>query len=872
MNAKLLCVDRGAAAKRAVAFYSGPDCTQLLTTVVSSKRFNRVNSSPEFKDFALSFVTDILELEIDTLTSSKDSQCMMKSFTPEHIEKFTLELLDAAHRRHAPLLRNLLHRMTKADPYPPGRGFTDNEPARSSSGAHRQHLHTDCGLISITALCMLCYGRSDRSNALQGLVGYFLFATNTAKRCTEVLHRLGLSVAYETVIRALRDNGDASHRKLLEAIRHHRFFVCFDNMNFYRNVRDQRQHNRGHQVNYTAGYVCLMNYRKEECSANEAECKCGPLPANSINYAAAKELSYTDIDLDTPDMRYYVTAAFRTAMGEVLMRYFEEPMGKQRMTKQDGSPGEALYQVDAPPFEQIRARKGRAKILTMRTFDRDEASIAGTVDVLKDICNELGILKQSDSDDKPGPDGGIEVGGSVVMLHGDYLTVRNVTRAMMHRAVEPNPVMRFQWVEPVAGLLHLQMNVLKMLLHTFEGGPTDPSSLKRHQISLRYKGVHKEVRDFHACDEFFRLVAEGHIIGLFMHRQKLQSIQDINLMLESGDWPKAIHDTLGTSIPDLLHVCNLWSTMSEGIEEAVEQRIEEMRTERKRLIATRRLQRVEGMELPVLKQIMWSRVRKELEKELAGPARDIVNENAVLFVQCALIYLDFHYACRGGFSGRVEKCIQLFAVMFHGTRFSNYASECLHLVACLKRIWGPEFKKAWMDYCLIDPDGRGVFCAVDRHGETVIRENKDKVRPSANAKDDDFLRITVARNIPSLLACKQAMKGATGARGWGNRHSTVKKFSDVISVASSVVEERIFDHIPGRGTEDVDEVADLIARGSETLLGPAILEYRKKARANWMRADGTGAEDTDQNEGGEDGILNALEGYPRVNFDEDDDD
>ena len=58
LNAELLCVDRGAAAKRAVAFYSGPDCTQLLTTVVSSKRFNRVNSSPEFKDFALSLVTD----------------------------------------------------------------------------------------------------------------------------------------------------------------------------------------------------------------------------------------------------------------------------------------------------------------------------------------------------------------------------------------------------------------------------------------------------------------------------------------------------------------------------------------------------------------------------------------------------------------------------------------------------------------------------------------------------------------------------------------------------------------------------------------------------------------------------------------------
>ena len=87
-----------------------------------------------------------------------------------------------------------------------------------------------------------------------------------------------------------------------------------------------------------------------------------------------------------------------------------------------------------------------------------------------------------------------------------------------------------------------------------------------------------------------------------------------------------------------------------------------------------------------------------------------------------------------------------------------------------------------MDYCLIDPDGRSVFCAVGRHGETVIRENKDKVRLSANAKDD-FLRITVARNVPSLLACKQALERAAGARVLGNRHLVVKKFPDVIFVA-----------------------------------------------------------------------------------------
>ena len=65
-----------------------------------------------------------------------------------------------------------------------------------------------------------------------------------------------------------------------------------------------------------------MDCGKEGCSSNDAEFKCGPLLANSIDYSAANDLSYADLDLDTPDMLDYVTSAFRSAMGEALMEYF----------------------------------------------------------------------------------------------------------------------------------------------------------------------------------------------------------------------------------------------------------------------------------------------------------------------------------------------------------------------------------------------------------------------------------------------------------------------------------------------------------------------------------------------------------------------
>jgi hypothetical protein len=64
----------------------------------------------------------------------------------------------------------------------------------------------------------------------------------------------------------------------------------------------------------------------------------------------------------------------------------------------------------------------------------------------------------------------------------------------------------------------------------------------------------------------------------------------------------------------------------------------------------------------------------------------------------------------------------------YGSRLSNYAAECFHLVLSLNQVWLLEFMKAWLDCCLIKPmPNEDYWCATDRHGEMVIRGNKDKV-------------------------------------------------------------------------------------------------------------------------------------------------
>lgn len=93
-------------------------------------------------------------------------------------------------------------------------------------------------MIATVSLCMLSYARNQRSNILQVTTGYFAYAENTTKRMVENLHRMSLLVTYETVRRALQANARAINEELKTKAWERRFFLSFDNMNFYEHRRE----------------------------------------------------------------------------------------------------------------------------------------------------------------------------------------------------------------------------------------------------------------------------------------------------------------------------------------------------------------------------------------------------------------------------------------------------------------------------------------------------------------------------------------------------------------------------------------------------------------------------------------------------------
>ncbi len=93
---------------------------------------------------------------------------------------------------------------------------------------------------------MLCYAKNQCSNILQVTAGDFAYADNTTKRIVENLHCMGFLVTYKTVRQALQANALAINKELQKKAWERRFFLSFDNMNFYEYKRDQRLYNKGH--------------------------------------------------------------------------------------------------------------------------------------------------------------------------------------------------------------------------------------------------------------------------------------------------------------------------------------------------------------------------------------------------------------------------------------------------------------------------------------------------------------------------------------------------------------------------------------------------------------------------------------------------
>lgn len=111
----------------------------------------------------------------------------------------------------------------------------------------------------VAILYMLCYACSKQLYLFQAAIDYLLFMYNVFKQYIKIFYQLGIIVIYKSIRQSLNSNAFIVKKAFLNKTSKKRFFISYDNINFYKEAKDQKLHNKATFISYIANYVYFMN-------------------------------------------------------------------------------------------------------------------------------------------------------------------------------------------------------------------------------------------------------------------------------------------------------------------------------------------------------------------------------------------------------------------------------------------------------------------------------------------------------------------------------------------------------------------------------------------------------------------------------------
>ena len=179
----------------------------------------------------------------------------------------------------------------------------------------------------------------------------------------------------------------------------------------------------------------------------------------------------------------------------------------------------------------------------------DETLIARTINILKKYLKRLGIKN-------------IAITNKLLIFKGDFLILRNVTRTIYLRQEELYPIEKFQFIKPIAGLFHLQMNVLKLFIDTTWGKKDNQVSLTHFQETLSQKKITQDAKDFHISDNFFQTVMTGFTLALYMQDILCSEIPKFKTWSSKNNWRKMV-ENIEDKYLDLFKIIQIQASTTE---------------------------------------------------------------------------------------------------------------------------------------------------------------------------------------------------------------------------------------------------------------------------------------------------------------------
>ncbi|HEU0049556.1 MAG TPA: hypothetical protein VFQ43_18360 [Nitrososphaera sp.] len=304
-----------------------------------------------------------------------------------------------------------------------------------------------------------------------------------------------------------------------------------------------------------------------------------------------------------------------------------------------------------------------------------------------------------------------------------------------------------------------------------------------HRFSGMWNAQNNKIKDFRACQSFLDHLLDGHVLAALATELGAENWDEFQRKLKDKNWRKLIKMTESKFSESLL--------VSDWREEPMEK-------------------------------------------------RDLVHENAVLFLQHGLIYRRFTEALRTGDSGWIVICLKHFTIWLNNddkrTSLPLYRTELINIMACLHYAFSPEAKDYWMNQCMVNMSGSPTgFRACDLVGEYFIREMKRRLRHMLNFENDRFHRTVYAPQVMTAKMVRQHIYEDVGAVEHYQHSSTVKADIDVCHITEALLRERVFTRTSRRHSYDmgngeaIQQAVDLHGRGVKKLLDGTYLQaYRDK--------------------------------------------
>ncbi|KAG6904870.1 hypothetical protein DXG01_006553 [Tephrocybe rancida] len=656
--------------------------------------------------------------------------------------------------------------------------------------------------VSILALLFLRY---HYAVVFPTFLGVFLFTCNANRDIFAVMSRLGLSIAYSSVLASLHTLSADSDRCLrtlgaLIELRGPRFLILFDNVNKMQRAWEPTISHGDEVKSGTAGTAIELEDIPED--AMRAEPLLHNIKKNLRTTLTVKKL-YDDIDWP------HIHGIGASRVLHVWTKHISG-LAKFRGAVNDRF---AVTHLKHP----LRLRK--SKIHPMRTTDIDESTTAGVASVLYNlVIGQLGVVASL-------------LGGAwLVLVCGDQLSIDRIRKVKRYSAKEEG-YHSHQWAVPVIQIWHMKWALQKCIFRLHWWGEVGKEIFGlRHDCELLTRGkFNAEKCDFYPAhhileDRFDAMLLDALRI---LCEEQSHTFEPTVSLLEGLEGLFSIEGPLsGISFEVLVtmaeaaytrYMCNAAyeSALGHGNRDPAVygQPATPVAHSTAANEVTAPANPIPDARKPKKRSNKQARA-KEQENFSHGDQTLATN---VHFLRITCWYLEMCAATAEGDIGRVFEIIKLLRFSFWGAGSTNYGNELLEL-ACNFMFEFPDLlKTAVLNNYLVNPSGRkGHWLELD-----LLQEHFNFwIKRLFNSKSHDFdarhLSEAVSLNISGFSMLRDRFPALFGAKRNSPNHANADKQGDINRLGFHFRLDKILAYIPNRVQAYL--VNDEFARGYDILV------------------------------------------------------